>query len=251
MESLLLAPFRPHRACWRDDEGDVLIHQTDEMQVRGHPCYADAKSGHADAAQQLVQDTLNMDVVDFLASLTLSAPVLLPVIAEERDGANAIPLVLAEQISDALEWPVEYSVYQTNMVRRTRKDGYFRLSIQPLFGGVPDPGVDYVLVDDFIGQGATLANLRGYVLAAGGRVAGITSLAGKPISANLAQRPETLAQLRQTHGDDLENWWRQVLGFGFERFTESEARYLIRRSDADRVRAEVVARLCQANVGCA
>lgn len=240
-----VAPFRPQRAPWGAVEPDVLIHQLEEMQVRGHPRYADAKAGDLYAAAELVQDTLNAEMVTALAGLGLAEPMLLPVVAEEAHGTNAIPLVLAQQMAAALGWPLETRIIQSNVVGRTRKDGYYRLAFQPLFDGAPDPGRDYVLVDDFIGQGATLANLRGHVLAAGGRVPGITSLTGKVVSAILALQPATLAVLRQTHGNDLENWWRQVFGFGFECLTESEARYLIPRSDADRVREEILARLCQ------
>lgn len=223
----------------------MLIHQSDEMQVRGHPSYADAKAGDLDAAAELVQDTLDQATLTALADLGLAQPVLLPVVAEEAHGTNAIPLVLAQQVGAVLDWPIETRVIQSNVVGRTRKDGYYRLAFQPLFEGGSDPDRDYVLVDDFIGQGATLANLRGHVLAAGGRVPGVTSLTGKAVSATLALQPATLAQLRLTHGDDLENWWRQVFGFGFEHLTESEARYLIPRSDADRVREEILARLRQ------
>lgn len=223
----------------------MLIHQLDEMRVRDHPRYPDAKAGDLDAAAELVLDTLNPETVTVLGELGLARPMLLPVVAEEAQGTNAIPLVLAQQIGAALDWPLETGVIQSNVVGRTKKDGYYRLAFQPLFDGTPDPDRDYVLVDDFIGQGATLANLRGHVLASGGRIPGITSLTGKVVSATLALQPATLAELRQTHGDDLENWWRQVFGFGFECFTESEARYLIPRSDADRVREEILARLCQ------
>lgn len=192
-----------------------------------------------------MHDTLNPETLIALARLNLDQPILLPVVAEEAQGTNAIPLVLAQLIGAALGWPIETRIIQANVVGRTRKDGYYRLAFQPLFEGAADPDRDYVLVDDFIGQGATLANLRGHVLAAGGRVPCVTSLTGKPVSATLALRQATLAELRQTHGDDLENWWRQVFGFGFEHLTESEARYLIPRSDADRVREEVLARFRQ------
>lgn len=242
MNQPVVAPFRPRRAPWGTGEADVLIHQSDEIKVRGHARYADAKAGDVDAAVELVKETLNPSILSALAHLGLAQPTLLPVVAEEAQGANAIPLVLALQIGAALDWPIETRVIQSNVVGRTRKDGYYRLAFQPLFEGPLDPDRDHVLVDDFIGQGATLANLRGHVLAAGGRVPGITSLTGKAASAILALRPETLAELRQTHGKDLENWWWQVFGFGFEYLTESEARYLIPRSDADRVREEILAR---------
>jgi hypothetical protein len=212
--------------------------------VRGHPDYADAKAGDGEAAVRLVEDTIDLHRVDALrrrwAEQTLS---LLPVVAEESEGANAIPLALAQRLAAELGWEVETGIIQANVAARTRKDGYYRLAIQPIFDGEADLRQPFALIDDFVGQGATLANLRGHVLAQGGQVAGFVSLTGKPISATLALRPATLADLRRIHGPDLEDWWRQVLGFGFESLTESEARYLIARKDAERIRTEIVARI--------
>jgi adenine/guanine phosphoribosyltransferase-like PRPP-binding protein len=45
-------------------------------------------------------------------------------------------------------------------------------------------------VDDFVGQGGTLANLIGFIKSLGGHVVGATALTGKPYSAKLA--PEEL-----------------------------------------------------------
>lgn len=236
-------PFKALRAPWRD-EPDVDIHQTDELVVRRHLDYDDAKAGDGEAAVRLVDATINPAVVEALGRRSGNGePVLLPVVAEESEGANAIPLALAQRLSLDLGWEVETGVIQSNVAARTRKDGYYRLAIQPVFDGIVDVQRPFLLVDDFVGQGATLANLRGHILGLGGRVAGFTSLAGKSVSGRLALRPETLAELRKVHGQGLENWWRQVFGFDFEQLTESEARYLIARTDAGRVRAEIAARI--------
>jgi hypothetical protein len=227
-------------------EPDVDIHQTDEHVVRGHVDYAEAKAGDGEAAVRLVDDTINPLVVEALRQRHgHERPTLLPVVAEESDGANAIPLALAQRLSLVLGWEVEAGVIQSNVAARTRKDGYYRLAIQPVFDGTADVRQPFLLVDDFVGQGATLANLRGHLMALGGRVVGFTSLAGKVVSGRLALRPESLAELRKVHGQVLENWWRQVFGFGFERLTESEARYLVVRTDVERVRAEIAARIRQ------
>lgn len=239
----LKAPFQALRAPW-SNEPDVDIHQTDEQVVRGHRDYADAKAGDGEAAVRLVDETLNPSVLeDLRARYADEAPVLLPVVAEESEGANAIPLALAQRLALTLGWELEASIIQANVAARTRKDGYYRLAIQPVFDGKVDVRQPFLLVDDFVGQGATLANLRGHLMAQGGRVVGFTSLAGKAVSRSLALRPQTLAELRNVHGHDLEDWWRQVFGFDFERLTESEARYLIARTDAQRVRVEIAARI--------
>jgi hypothetical protein len=122
-------------------------------------------------------------------------------------------------------------VIQINRVTHTGATGYHRLAFPAIFEGEV-AHVSYLLVDDFIGQGGTLANLRGFVEANGGRVVGATALAGKAYSAKLRVDHQTVAELRRTHGRWLEEWWIATFGYGFESLTHSEARYLIRVDDA-------------------
>jgi len=102
-------------------------------------------------------------------------------------------------------------------------------------------GAEYLLVDDFIGQGGTLANLKGYIESSGGIVLGATVLTGKPYSAKLCPTDEQLAALRSKHGNELEIWWNERFGHGFDCLTQSEARYLERSQDADTIRSRLVA----------
>ena len=66
---------------------------------------------------------------------------------------------------------------------------------QAEFTGVIQPGCEYVLVDDFVGMGGTLANLKGYIESRGGKVLAAVTLPGKPHSAKLALSPERLNEL--------------------------------------------------------
>jgi hypothetical protein len=114
-----------------------------------------------------------------------------------------------------------------------RESGFQRLANQALFVGEVENGHNYLLVDDFIGQGGTLANLTGYVESSGGYALGATVLTGKPYSAD-----ELIRALRDKHGRDLENWWREK--FGFECLARSEARYLEKSADAQAVRDRLI-----------
>jgi hypothetical protein len=100
---------------------------------------------------------------------------------------------------------------------------------------------DDQLGDDAITQGVTFSAMEAHVVSNGGRVIGAGALTGKQCSATFHLQPETLAALRQKHGD-IEPDCRAVLGYGFESLTESEARYLtnFRPSAAirDRIDAE-------------
>ena len=86
---------------------------------------------------------------------------------------------------------------------------YGRLARQPDFEGAVTQGRDYVLVDDFVGMGGTLANLRGFIEAQGGKVVAAVTLTGKPYSAKLALDAEQLQELREKHGTELETWWQE------------------------------------------
>ena len=97
------------------------------------------------------------------------------------------------------------------------------------------------MVDDFIGQGGTLANMRGWIVTRGGAVAAAAGLTGKPCSAKLQPSKEQLDELGGKHGPELENWWREVFGHAFDCLTQSEARYLARSPDADAIRSRLAA----------
>jgi len=233
--------LKPPRAPWSPDFPPVIIHSP-ESTVKSHADYWAAKRGDADAALRLVQATLSSAAVSSLRNLFGErVPTLVSAHALEREGVNAIPEALADELGQLLELPVDSSVVQTNVVSHTGADGFSRLARQAAFTGDIVAGTDYVMVDDFVGQGGTLANLRGIIEAAGGHVIAATALTGKPHSAALAPTAEQLALLRAKHGEALENWWHERFGHGFDCLTQSEARYLERTADADVVRNRIAA----------
>ncbi len=231
---------KPPRAAWNEFP-DVLIHAS-ESAVKQHPRYQAAKSGDAEAAEALVRDTLNDAQVEALRRLAGDVrPTIVSVHAYEDLGVNAIPEAFADELAQRLGWPTDDAIVQTNLVAHTGADGYGRLARQPAFDGTVRPGADYVLVDDFVGMGGTLANLRGYIESKGGRVLGAVALTGKQYSAKLTLEEKTLERLRQTHGQDLDRWWQDRFGHTFDGLTQSEARYLSRSPDADTIRDRIAA----------
>jgi hypothetical protein len=134
---------------------------------------------------------------------------------------------------------VDTSVVQVNVVSHTGAKGFWRLAMQAEFEGTVAPGREYVLVDDFVGMGGTLANLKGHIESNGGKVLAAVSLTGKPHSARLPPSPERLQELRCKHGTELENWWIEHFAHGFDALTESEARYLARTETVDTIRNRI------------
>jgi hypothetical protein len=233
---------RPIRFPWGDFP-EVLIHAA-ESRVKKHSAYFDAKSGSVVAASELVLDMMSMPVLaELRRQYGAAPPVLLGVHADENAGVNAIPKAMVEIFSLVLGWDVEVGVMQSNTVSHTGADGYFRMGRQAVFSGSVAAGVNYVLVDDFIGQGGTIANLRGHVMAQNGNVVGVTVLTGKDYSAKLVPARNQLVELRRKHGK-IEKWWRQRFGFGFECLTSSEVRYLSRSPTSEGIVARVEAIAC-------
>ena len=232
--------MKPHRVPLHDFP-DVVLHAPESV-VKGHPQYHPAKVGDAVAAEALVGEMISASAMEQLAALLRErSVVLVPIHALESEGVNEIPMALAEELSRRLGLLVHDGIVQLNSVGHTGADGFTRLANQALFDGPVQGGQAYYLVDDFVGQGGTLANLTGFIHGQGGSVLGATVLTGKPYSAKLAPDEAQTRALRAKHGGELEEWWRQSFGFGFECLTRSEARYLEKTADADTIRSRVAA----------
>jgi adenine/guanine phosphoribosyltransferase-like PRPP-binding protein len=232
--------MNPHRATWGHDFPDAVI-LASESAVKRHADYRAAKTGDAASAGRLVRELVDDEAIDALGrELRTSLPTVASIHAQERDGINEIPEALAVRLAERLGLQTDANLVQTNVVNHTGADGFGRLARQALFAGDVIAGADYLIVDDFIGQGGTMANFRGHIVAGGGRVVGVVALTGKPYSAKLALSDQQLAELRHRHGE-LEDWWRERFGFGFDALTQSEARYLARTANADTIRNRVAA----------
>ncbi len=188
----------------------------------------------------LVADTMNLGQNAALQALMgARKPILVSAHAYEQEGVNAIPEIFADELSKTLGWPVDPSVLQVNVVAHTGADGFSRLARQAEFAGTVQAGCDYVMVDDFVGMGGTLANLRGHIETQGGRVLAAVCLTGKPHSAKLSPTQSRLQELRAKHGRQLEEWWIERFAHGFDALTESEARYLARTASFDLIRDRI------------
>ncbi|HYD45184.1 MAG TPA: phosphoribosyltransferase, partial [Phenylobacterium sp.] len=102
------------------------------------------------------------------------------VAALELTGFNAIPDAMAHDIGALLHRPVWEGVIQANRVAHTKASGWHRLVTPALFEGLVEPGRDYLLVDDHVGLGGTLANFRGHIESQGGAGRGHDDALGQP-----------------------------------------------------------------------
>lgn len=190
-----------------------------------------AKSGDADAAFMLALRLLDEGVVKDVRDLIGHRDVLLlPVVADETTGFNAIPDAMAQVLARLLAVDaVSGEIVQTNKVGHTRAPAFQRIVTPAAFDGPVEEGALYVLVDDHVGLGGTLASLRGHVEAGGGKVIGVTTLTESRDARRISLRPETLAMLRDRHGEALDTFWNDQFGYGIDCLTEVEAQNLCRQ----------------------
>jgi hypothetical protein len=220
----------PIRLPWPPDFPDVVIH-TDVRSRDNHPGYAAAKAGDADAALMLASDLLSQEGIarlqDFIGN---RQTLLLPVVADELTGFNAIPDAMAQILGHKFDCPViAGEIVQTNKVGHTRAPAFQRLVTPATFEGQVQADANYVLVDDHVGLGGTLANLRGYEEGRGGQVIAITTLTESRDARVISLQPETQDMLWQRHGEELDNLWKSQFGYGIDCLTEVEALNLCRQ----------------------
>lgn len=175
----------PDRAPWGNFP-EVVVHAPIPL-IKGHVDYWAAKSGNAKAAARLVRSTMSSEALTAIEAMAQPAAgaILVSVHAIEEHGTNAIPEALARAIAEHGTLDIDDSIVQTNVVNHTGASGFWRIARQALFEGNVRPGRPYVIVDDFVGQGGTITNLRGFIEKRGARVILAVALTGKPHSVKL------------------------------------------------------------------
>lgn len=228
--------MRSLRVPWPPYFPDVIVH-TDVRTRDAHHGYAAAKAGDADAAFELAFDLLNDAAIDHLREAIAGRDaLLLPVIAEETLGFNAIPDAMAQILARELDLPaVAGEIVQTNKVGHTRARTFQRLVTPPTFAGPVQSGANYILVDDHVGLGSTLANLRGHIELGGGDVIGMTTLTESRDGRMISLRPATLHMLWVRHGQALDTLWQDQFGYALDCLTEVEAQNLCRQPSVDAI----------------
>jgi hypothetical protein len=235
----------PPRTIWAPGFPEVVVHSTLRERDQ-HPRFVAAKAGDAEAALTLANELVRISQIDLLRAVVGGGrPILLPVSALEDAGFNAIPDAMADILAEALDWPRSAGeIVQVNRVGHTRAPSFNRLVTPAAFEGPVARGADYVLVDDHVGLGGTLANLKGYVETYGGRVVGMTTLTESREARQIALRPDILAMLKERHGEGLETVWQEQFGHSLDRLTNVEGIILCREQTVDAIRD----RLAQAAV---
>ena len=205
--------------------------------LQGEPEYQAAKAGDALAALTMVERVLKPEILDELrAVIGDDRPALVPVLAVEEAGNNKIPLAMAEVLGDRLGLDVELGILQVEKVVRTGAGSDHRLAFNPTFDGPVEPGKKYLIVDDTVTMGGTLASLRGYIENRGGKVLAAAAMTAHQGALDMAVKPAMLAGITAKHGEAMNDFWKETYGYGIDHLTQGEAGHLKAAQSVDALR---------------
>lgn len=147
---------------------------------------------------------------------------------------NALPVQYMGRLSVELEAEIDEQIVQKARVGRTKLRQFPRFLCQPCFDGVVRQDAAYILIDDVLTTGGTLAALRSHIIRNGGQVAAITTLAhGQGSDQPLALANATCNELYKGFGKEISGFWRKEIGHDAEHLTEAEGRILLKWRGGD------------------
>ena len=238
---------RANKTSWPAGFPNATTHTT-LSKLKSHVDYDAAKAGDIAAAIRVVADLVSRAKVKELKQRHPSAIVLAPHAIEEA-GRNAIPRVLAEAFGDA-GFEVNTDVVQTNEPHRTKKDSPLRLVLRPEFAGKVEAGKEYILIDDAIGQGGTVAELRFFVESNGGRVVDVSALTSGIFGNKLSIRSETITNLKEKFSrEKLKDFLYEFNTAGsIDALTEKEGRFILQQPSLNSLRDRILAGAREAGI---
>lgn len=206
-----------------------------DAEIKGHKAYKKAKAGDSDAALELVMDLALPRIMAYRDHFDSECIFVAP-FAREVNGDNAIPLVLAVLCSVIFNAESDNDIVQSTKVYHTGADPMERLVMRPEFEGNVQTGRRYILVDDVVSLGGTLAELSNYIQLGGGVVGGIMVLVNAGRSKTFHPTKAQLKILRERYPHDI----KDIFGIEVDALTANEAGYLVGFSSTEQIRNRVI-----------
>lgn len=188
------------------------------------------KRGNMGAAKRFVDRYLTQDM---LASVKRQYPgaVIVPIVDVETEGVNMLPAAFALKLSQAIGLMLDASIDKTNKTDHAHAKAMERLLRRAKFSGDVKKGPTYYLIaDDFVSMGGTIADLRNYIIQNGGKVAGVATIgASNAASLRLPPTVEHMEGLEGIGRHELEETLREYgIANQLEDLTNAEAGVILR-----------------------
>lgn len=211
------------RTAWNDFPPVISNGKLGDL--KNEPEYPAAKAGDVVQSALLVEKLLKDETVQEIKNLIGdNQPILVPIQSEEASGKNRIPQATAFALAEKLGLQVDESIYQSNTAKRTDTGVYHRYVSPPEFKGEVQAGKSYLIVDDTLSVGGTIATLKGYIENNGGKVIGSTVMTAHALKVDIPIQPNMLQSLQQKQS--LNEYWKQEFGYGVDKLTQQEAGHL-------------------------
>ena len=210
--------------------------------AKQHDSYEKAKKRSDNAAAlKLVKELICQEKMqEFFEAIKGQQVSLVPVHAIEEFGTNKIPAALAYHLSHSLGLGLYNEIVQANKPQRTHKGAFYRLSQYPFFDGAVQKDTNYVILDDTLSMGGTVASLRGYIENKGGKVLFAATLTGHEAAASINIKEAMLSGIKEKHGEKLDEWWKSEVGFGVDKLTQGEAGHIKKAPTFEEVRSRII-----------
>lgn len=228
------------RTPWNDFPKVKVFYPSGTLRKASEKLYLEAKGGNVVSAYDLLINYVlkDEDIFEFGIDLFNRKPILAPVLAQEYLGKNRIPAVFAEILSGHLGFEVADDIVQTVKANHTNASAYERIVRQPMFDGYVEAGRNYVILDDTVSMGGTLAALKGHIESNGGKVILGATLTGYQ-DVDLVPLEKTLNHVRNKH-PELPEWWQNEFGFPIEYLTQGELGHFKKPNSIDEIRSRLI-----------
>lgn len=142
---------------------------------------------------------------------------------------NVLPRQFAAYLATQLGGSLDHQITQAARIGRTALVELERFLWQPVFVGTVDPAAAYVIVDDVLTLGATIASLRSHIIRGKGTVCAAVALAHRTgRDQDLALSAGMWERLVQVYGEEISAFWSREIGHDASSLTEAEASRLCR-----------------------
>jgi hypothetical protein len=221
-------------------ESHIITFGLSPEEAKKNPHYSAAKAGDGSAAILLVKTLVPKFLDTELSRVFSPGTIFTAPHAEEAKGRNAIPAILSTYCAAVCDGEADDEIIQINRAFHTGADMAQRLVSRVGFDGEVLAGRNYVLVDDNLTSGGTLADFGSFITYAGARVIGLVVL-------TVSDRYSTFCPTRKAV-DTLEKHYEPGkfksicgnLGINRNAFTDAEVRYLFGFRTADELGNRIV-----------
>lgn len=222
----------------------VIKPHTSIAALKRHKYFKAAKRGNMANALTLATDLLKLDKITMAKDA-----ILVPVLAIEASGRNAIPLAMAKVISDYSHTAYSTDIIQDSKAFHTGAKAIDRLMHPVAFSGPVKQNAKYIIIDDVATSGSTLISLRNYIEDNGGHVIAAIALAVAShkitgTGAQLSITDDTVKSLLSKFGEEIVTFVANELGYEtLYQLSNSQGRYLLSFGSINSIRKKISSHL--------